>query len=73
MGGRASPALAQEDFLRAFRAGLVEGVLPVFDCFAVAWVVCPVEIALSIREESVFGSEKLVCILLYSMIHKVAY
>jgi hypothetical protein len=72
MGG-ASGALAQEDFLRAFNAGLVDGVLPVFDTFVVAWVVWVAERVTSIRGESVFGSEKVVCILLYSVIQKNGY
>ena len=65
--------LAEDDLRRGFREGLVVGVFPVFDCFAVMWVVCAEDSVLSIREEYVLGSEKVVCIRLYLMIHTDAY
>jgi hypothetical protein len=71
--GGASAALAHDDFLRGFKEGLVVGVFPVLDCFTVVWVVCVGFIGVSIRDASVFGSEKVVGILLCLKQQKYGY
>ena len=64
-GGMVSVAQASaaEDLRRAFKEGLVVGVLPVFDGFVVTWVVCSEGIWGSIRADSVLLREKEICIL----------
>ena len=57
-GGFNSAAVAEDDLRLGFKPGLCVGVLPVRDCLVVIWVVSPVEISASIREESVLLREK---------------